>query len=237
MNLGSLTRYSLLVLFALSSHSFASSSEDQAYKWLTLMNQSIRSLDYRGTFVHQIGNSIQAMELLHKAGDVGEFELLKSLNGKPVEVIRHKGHVILKHQGSEKMTVQRFSSQRKLSSLIPLVPDNLKNFYQLQLGGEDRVAGRIGKVIRIVPKDDLRFGYQLVLDKEYALPLDTQMLDFEQNTLSRMMFTHFEIGEVEWPQLPNLDGGKISSGLERSYDNATAQKKERLEIFSYSRWL
>jgi sigma-E factor negative regulatory protein RseB len=67
------------------------------------------------------------------------------------------------------------------------------------MGEMTRVAGRSAQDIVIRPRDDLRFGYQLSLDHEHALPLRTAMLDKDGRKVSQILFTNLRIGEFADP--------------------------------------
>ncbi|RTZ73521.1 MAG: hypothetical protein DSZ00_06290, partial [Gammaproteobacteria bacterium] len=50
----------------------------------------------------------------------------------------------------------------------------------------------------LLPSDDLRYGYRLIIDRQNALPLDLTVMDGAGEPVSRIMFTRLElIGEVE----------------------------------------
>ena len=66
--------------------------------------------------------------------------------------------------------------------------------YQLRLGSEGRVAGRLVQLVNVIPVDRARYGYQLGLDKETGLLLKTVMLNRTGKALEVFEFVDIAIG-------------------------------------------
>jgi len=167
---------------------------DSASSWLERMNQALHQLDYEGRFVYQHGQTLEAMYLSHKASDGQEREHLLSLNGVAREVIRDLNSVTCIVSRPDAPQVERRPAGRRLAPLLPIRPDQLGDYYQFILGRQERVAGRQAQVVRIVPLDNLRYGYRLALDTEHALPLATATIDAEGRRISQLLFTDLQVG-------------------------------------------
>jgi len=202
-------RVVLLVLTSLFGTAFATEqrSRDEAIQWLERMNQAVLSVNYEGHFVYQCGKSLEAMYIRHENGEHGPRESLSSLTGLPREVIRdaHSITVITNHDG--KLQVSQQPAVGKLTPLKSLRPGELEQNYDLRMGGTTRVAGRIGVAILLLPRDDLRYGYRLVLDKMSALPLELMVIDSQNVMQSRIMFTDLRITDVDLVSLQEEEGG------------------------------
>jgi len=169
--------------------------DSSAYRWILLMNKAMNDLTYSGTFIHQQGAELQAMSLIHVQENNIEKEQLFSLNGASVKLLRNQYQVVLIHTNPDGTDdVKHFESDKKFSSLVSLRAEKLIKNYRLLIMGKERIANRVGQVINIVPKDQLRYGYHLVLDEKTALPLDMQVISKNNEVISRMMFTQLEIG-------------------------------------------
>src|SRR5690606_19939480 len=57
---------------------------------------------------------------------------------------------------------------------------------------ESRVANRSAVVLAILPKDQHRYGFELHLDRETALPLKSLLLNEKGHLLERFQFTQLE---------------------------------------------
>ena len=200
----------MLVLTSFFGTAFATeqSSRNEAVQWLERMNQAVLSVNYEGHFVYQCGKSLEAMYIRHENGKQGPRESLSSLTGLPREVIRdaHSITVITNHDG--KLQVSQQPAAGKLTPLKSLQLEELGQNYDLRMGGTTRVAGRTGVAILLLPKDDLRYGYRLVLDKMSALPLELTVIDSQNVMQSRIMFTDLRITDVDLVSLQGEDGSR-----------------------------
>lgn len=165
-------------------------------QWLERMNRSVLNLSYEGYFVYLNGKSLEAMRIRHQVVDGEPRESLYTLTGAPREIIRdaHTITIVTQVDGKEKRIRQ--PSTGKLSPLKPLQPENLKGYYSFVMGQLARIAGRYGVVVMLVPSDDLRYGYRLVLDRQNALPLDLTVLDHSGERVSRIMFTDLRVTDT-----------------------------------------
>lgn len=177
------------------------------------MNDAIRNLSYEGRFVYQHHNALEAMQIVHTLEDGQEKERLISLNGSAREVVRNKDKVMCIHTESKRVDVSPRDETNRFSTLLPIKPDRLAEHYQFDMGDTERVAGRIGQVVLIRPMDNMRYGYRLVLDQHYALPLDSAMMDGEGKLISRMMFTDLKIGE---PPSISASSGMSGSSMQNA---------------------
>lgn len=70
-----------------------------------------------------------------------------------------------------------------------LDPLKLTQFYELAVIGKSRVAGRNAVIVSITPRDQYRYGFELHLDRETALPLKSLLLNDQGQLLERFQFT------------------------------------------------
>jgi sigma-E factor negative regulatory protein RseB len=206
----------------------AENTQDKAAEWLERMNQAVVSMDYEGHFVYQCGKSLEAMHLRHQIGEDGARESLSSLTGIPREVIRDSNAITIITTGSNgELHISQQPASGKLSPLKSIQPEKLRQNYRLSLGGQVRVAGRVGVVIDLLPRDDYRFGYHLTLDKVSALPLDLSVVDSQGELQSRIMFTDLKITDItRFIQGADVDnnrnGGTEGEVMLASLGNASA---------------
>ena len=172
---------------------------EDAVHWLERMNHSVLTLSYEGCFVYLSGRSLEAMRIRHQIVDGEPRESLRSLNGVPREVIRdaHTLTIITQVNGREQRISQ--PSTEKFSPMKPLSTASLRRHYRMVLGEAARIADRYGRVVLLLPRDDLRYGYRLVLDQQSALPLDLTVLDGSGDLVSRIMLTNLTVAETGKP--------------------------------------
>ena len=178
---------------------FADPVVGEVYRWLERMNRALISLNYEGRFVYQRGDHLEALFIKHSVENGHERERLISLNGSHRQILRDNESVTCVLPKRQKIDIDRRISGRRLSPISPIRPAQLVKHYSFEMGDMTRVAGRPAQDIVIRPRDDMRFGYQLSLDREHALPLRTAMLDKGGKKVSQILFTSVRIGEFVDP--------------------------------------
>lgn len=164
--------------------------------WLERMNRAVRLLQYEGRFVYQHRDHLEALHIRHTVRDGKERERLVSLNGSPRQVVRTDDKVTCMLPQAQNMAPDRRAAGRGFSPIPPIRPEELAQHYRFEVGDRTRVAGRQAQIIAILPRDDLRYGYELALDVEHALPLRTTMVDSAGQLVSQIMFTELRVGDV-----------------------------------------
>ena len=74
------TSHCLLLFCCLLQSATAFAEEKDVRAWLQSMVESVRTLNYRGTFVFLHDNQLESMEIFHTVDARGEKERLVSLN-------------------------------------------------------------------------------------------------------------------------------------------------------------
>jgi sigma-E factor negative regulatory protein RseB len=200
------------LLLAVSLLPGVAAATDTADTWLERMNHALHELNYEGRFVYQHGQTLEAMYLSHTVNSGEEREHLVSLTGLRREVIRANDTVTCMAFYPEAPQVDRRPAGRRLAPVQPIRPHQLSRYYHFELGEVDRIAGRQAQVIAIIPQDDLRYGYQLVLDKEHALPLATATIGADGQRLSQLLFTELRVGEEVNDPGPSLSAEELDQG-------------------------
>lgn len=162
-----------------------------ARQWLERMIQAAHSLTYDGTFVYVQGQQLEAMRIIHRGGD-GQRQRMFSLNGSPREVVVKDDQVICRGPGHAPLP--GLSGYRR--SPFPALPrelDTLERYYRLEVQGEDRVVGRLTRIVTIQPRDQLRYGYRLWLEQDSGMLLRSALLDETGQPLEQLMFTNLEL--------------------------------------------
>ena len=157
--------------------------------WLDRLAQSMGELNYRGVLSYERGDHLESLRVTHGVIDGEVFERLEHLDGAPREVIRRGKQLFCIQVG------QHFNlllhPHRLRSGLA-----SIESYYDIQAGGESRVAGHPSIEITIKPRDDYRFGYRLALDRETGFLLRLESLGADGRTLERLQFVDVEIAKV-----------------------------------------
>ncbi len=167
---------------------FAHASEE-ARTWLKRMSEASKTLNYEGTFVYRQGAHIESVRIIHRADADGGKERLVSLNGVPREVLRDGTQVTCIMPDNHAVVVGSRRSKGRLAASFEAVDEALESYYSFSVGDSDRVAGRTTRIIRIEPRDEYRYGYELWLDEETGLLLKSALLDGKAKVLEQVLYT------------------------------------------------
>jgi sigma-E factor negative regulatory protein RseB len=189
-----------LLLLGFGSHAEALDA------WLDKMKQAMNSENYEGTLVIRQQDRMQAMRIKHGVGEQGSWETLESLSGEARKVIRKDGQVTTIFPDRGLMTISRDGPAASLRPRLPENSDILKDYYQLDLVGEDRVASKPTQVVQVRPRDEYRYGFKFWLDKDSGLLLKCDLLDQQGRVIEQLMFS--ELSMLERP--PVLDNQVVA---------------------------
>ncbi len=164
-----------------------------ARHWLERMLNSAQTLNYEGTFIYVQGPYVEAMRIIHGGGTGGERQRLVSLSGPPREIVAANNNVICLSPKRQATFAGGDYRRSPFPWSIPRELGRLESHYELQMLGEDRVAGLEAQVIAIKPRDAWRFGYRLWLDRRNGLVLRSALLDERGQPIEQLMFTDLQL--------------------------------------------
>lgn len=196
IRIGAIYSAQLLMLMLIASRVVADSQS--ALQWLDRMSHSYRELNYRGAFSYQRDTQMKSFRITHAVIDGEEYERLEYLDGEKRNVVRqghqldclHAGHKLIRFIMPNAIAGKDLAASAGQSPSTPA----LEHYYQLSVSGDDRLAGREVVNIRIEPRDTLRYGYRLSLDRQTGLPLRSELVDPGGEVLERFQFVELEIG-------------------------------------------
>jgi sigma-E factor negative regulatory protein RseB len=171
-----------------------------AKMWLEKLSLSLKTLNFSTSFVVVKNNQAEPYHWFHGVSDDGavgnnELEILAILNGPRHDILR-KGHVV---SYIEPEIAPYSVLSHHISGPIPAILSGdvsaLEKSYEFISVGRSRVLGRSAQLIRLVSKDQHRFGYWLWLDKDSGLLLKLALITRKGQLLEQIQFTHLDITE------------------------------------------
>lgn len=129
------------------------------------MTNAMKVNNYEGTFVIRQADNLQAMHVKHGIDKNGMWESLESLSGEQRQVIRKNGKVTTVFPERHLVTVSRAQKKSPFHPTLPENRDVLKKLYKLTLAGQGRVANKDTQILKVIPKDNYRYGYKFWLEK------------------------------------------------------------------------
>ena len=162
--------------------------------WLNRLSKSLKTLNFNTSFVVVKNNQAEPYHWFHGRDENDlELEIFATLNGPRHDILR-KGDVV---SYIEPEVAPYSVESEKLSGPIPAIFSAdislIENDYEFISVGRSRVLGRVAQLIRIVSKDQDRFGYWLWLDQESGLLLKLAIISLKGQLLEQIQFTHLDI--------------------------------------------
>jgi sigma-E factor negative regulatory protein RseB len=196
------------LIFALISMVAHADSSLWSLVWLS--HDQAKSLSYSGLLITESANHSQTSKLLHQAKGGAEFEVLERLGNQSAKWIRHNDQI------------QCIIPDQKMILTFPRVlasgnnTNSLEAFYSISELSGQRVAGRSVRVLRLTPKDDLRYEYRLYLDRENKLLMRSELYSLQGEVLEHVGFKEitFDPTLIENPSLVKPGPGWISNSTE-----------------------
>jgi sigma-E factor negative regulatory protein RseB len=161
---------------------------------LQTMNRALSSLDYEGTLVHLQENRLETLHLVHRIDGGRVQERLVSLSGPVMAVTRERDRVTCVMPDGHPISVKSQAGRNLLRS-DRIDPVLLADRYEFLIEGAARIAGRDTDVLVIRPRDGLRYGYRLYLDRTSGLPLKSDLIDQSGEPIEQLMFTSLTLHE------------------------------------------
>lgn len=189
----------LLALLLVAAPTWGASQETSLDAGLQLMARLQRAahvLDYSGIFTYQQGQTLLSSQIAHIVDETGERQRVEILDGrKHREFLRHNNRV-------ESLLPERrvvLVEERDMDHFPGLFTGDVRDlapYYAIELDPEHgRVAGRPCQIAHVVPRDDIRWGYELCVDIETGLLLKVQTRNSQGDVLEQAVFSEVHIGE------------------------------------------
>lgn len=193
---------------ALTGHALAGSPENPR-DWLERMSTAMSQMSFQGTFVYMQGDDVVTMRITHVSDQQGIRERLVSLSGANREVLRDSSGVrwVL---GDDQSVLEDSAFNRTFFPNLPIDQASaMDRSYSLKFGGKERIAGQIARNLKVLPRDNYRYGYSLWLEQHSGLLLKWELIDSKRKSLAKLMFTDIRLGS-------EVDPGELKSSSQLS---------------------
>lgn len=171
-------------------------SEGEARAWLWRIHQAQRLGNFQGTLVFSADGAIATSRVLHYVVGGQVVEQVESMDGRHQRIVRHNDLVHTLLPGKRTAIVEKRETLAAWSATPQMVDPQALEQYALHREGLARVAGRDAVVLRMDPRDALRYAQRLWADLASGLMLRADMLDAgpDRALLESTSFTEVEIG-------------------------------------------
>lgn len=162
-------------------------------EWLTRMHDASRQRAYQGTLVVSAGANMSASKIWHVCDGVQQMERVETLTGAPRTTIRRNNDVITFAPDSKTAWVEKRESLGLFPELLRAPSNAIPDHYSVRELGVDRVAGYLADRIEVVPRDALRFGYQIWAEQKTGLVVKMQTLGAQGSVLEQVAFSELQL--------------------------------------------
>lgn len=191
-------------------------SERGISDWLLRMHEASKRRAYMGTLVVSSGGNMVSSRIWHVCDGEQQIERVESLTGAPRSTFRRNDQVITFSPQTRVAVAEKRESLGLFPNLLKSADTAIDQFYTAHLSGSERVAGFEADVVRIEPRDKLRFAYRVWTEKKTGLVVKLQTLDGEGQTLEEVAFSELQMdAPVSMSKLSrmmaNTEGYKVQS--------------------------
>lgn len=190
---------SLLMLASQAQAHVGNTEGQEVQHWLHKIPLAAQNLNYSGTFVYQQGSRARTSRITHVVQGNNELEKLEVLDGRPREYVRKNEKVVYYAPDEKAMLVEQRVMQEGFPAILSRDADQLASYYLLRFGESVRVAGYDSQELVLEPRDKLRYGYRLWVEKSSGLLLRAQTVSGNR-ILEQIEFIQLALGNIS-PQL------------------------------------
>lgn len=174
------------------------SSFDQlsARAWFERLANTLKQINFEIAYVVSRPNrDIMPYVWRHAILENGDSaEQLSLLNGPGYEQIRLNNKVSIFEPSFNPYSIRAENIDGPIPSAFIHDPNILYAAYDVLLMGRNRILGRMSQQIRVVSKDNTRFGYHLWLDEQTGLILKLNMYD-ENKLIKQIQVTQLSLSD------------------------------------------
>lgn len=195
------SRWCLAVLACALPALAAASEADGPGSWVLRMNRMLANASYDGVFVHQIGERRETLRIIHRMRDGQLAERIISTDGSGREFIHQGNELVAYYPDRRIVVVERRRRSLGFIGGLPGFEQAGSAYYETRELERSRFQGRPVRVIAVLPRDELRYGYRLWIDEQSGMPVRTQLLRadgsvVEQITAASLTLTQ-QIGDEQ----------------------------------------
>ncbi|WP_448548802.1 MucB/RseB C-terminal domain-containing protein [Thalassotalea fusca] len=209
-------RIIILLLLLVSPLVLATSDEQlSAESWLSRLSKSLKSLNFSTSFVVVKNNQAEPYHWFHGVNEQGvELEILSLLNGPRRDVLRKDNVISYIEPELPPYSVLSTELKGPIPNVLSGDVNEIAATYDFVSIGKSRVLGRGAQLVRIVPKDNHRFGHWLWLDSKTGMLLKLVIATKQGQLLEQIQFTHLEIADKPSESISQLESTELPRVLE-----------------------
>lgn len=164
-------------------HSYA--KELSAESLLTDMGNAVKSLPYELSFIIVNPQGITPIRYRHVIIDNKPIAQMMQMDNSRREIIQKGNQVSYFEPGFDSFSLEGAYIVDYLPSVVFANFTKLQSYYNFIKLGRTHIGDISCQVIRVIPKDNSRFSYILLIDEKSKLPLRIDLLDSKNEILEQ----------------------------------------------------
>lgn len=171
--------------------------------------------NFSGIFVVSAGGQLSSSRITHYCDGQNQIDRIESLDGQIRQIFRHNDEVHILWPRTQQASVERRDAVHSFPDTPNADAGLALEQYDIQPGGEERIAGHDTRVVLLKPRDTHRFAQRWWLERQSGLLLRTDLLGEHGEVLESAAFSTLQIGIPIQPQpllqeMHKLDGYKVT---------------------------
>jgi len=165
-----------------------------AYDLVRGTAKAAKQLNYRGVFTYEFRGTLRSIKVVHLVRDGQTYEHIVHMDGDGHEIVRRGDDVGCTRPAEMLLLGTDFTADSS---------PRLDDLYSFYIRGNARIAGRMAYMVEIRPKDKLRYGYVVAIDKLNGLMLQSMLISQSGKPLERFQYVDISFpGELDNIQIP-----------------------------------
>ena len=162
--------------------------------WLVRIHEASKRRAYTGTFVVSTSQAMSSARIWHVCDGLQQVERVDALTGPPRTTVRRNDDVVTFLPENRIQIQEKRTALGLFPALLQTQGQTVAEHYLLKpQGQQERVAGWETEVFELLPKDDLRFGYRVWVERKTGLVLKLQTLDTARQPLEQVAFSELTL--------------------------------------------
>lgn len=159
------------------------------------MTSASRAMSYELSYINVSKMGVESLQYSHSLQNGQPVVQMINMDGPQREAIMRGSEVSYFEPGMEPFSIRGDHIVDSLPALVFADISRLDDYYDFVKVGRSRIANRLCDVVRVVPRDGLRYSYAVWLDTETRLPLRADLIDRDGDTLEQFRVIAFTAGD------------------------------------------
>lgn len=198
----------LAVLAQAAQAGSAEAHAAEARAWIDRMNDALAKRNYDGVFVYHLGGKRQTLRIIHRAQGDHMTERLIFADGSGREILRNGSELRTYYPDRRVVVVEeRGRASGFITALYGLTADADKYYVLNSADSPVRARGFTARLVTVLPRDGLRYGYRFWIDEKTGMPVRTQLIAVSGEVLEETSFISITLPDTIDDELlkPDVD--------------------------------